>query len=288
MTNEAKQLYLERVKLRYKKSTKKEKTRILDEFHQSYGCSRHHAKRILGRRGSSRLSHRGRKAKYDKQIIPHLVRLWRVMGRMCSVRLKAALPLWLSYDESVGLTDDFKAQLISLSPSTIDRYLRPYRDRWKRGLSGTEPSAIMKSMIPVELIKKVKEPGFMEADTVMHCGNSMRGEFAVSLTMTDIHSTWTENRACWGKDSKDILQKIKEIRGSLPFTLKGFASDNGSEFLSKILVQYFRDKKYGTVKFTRSRPYRKNDAAHVEQKNHTHVRQLFSIPDWIIGISYCS
>ena len=114
----------------------------------------------------------------------------------------------------------------------------------------------------------------MEADTVAHCGNSLAGDFVWSLTLTDIKSTWTENRATWNKGSHGVRDQIEDIEKSVPFQLLGFDCDNGSEFLNYHLMRYFarRDQ---AVQFTRSRPYRKNDNAHVEQKNWTHVRQLF-------------
>lgn len=119
-------------------------------------------------------------------------------------------------------------------------------------------------------------PGFCEADTVAHCGDSLEGSFAWSITMTDICSTWTENRAIWGKGATDVVGKVKDVEECLPFELLGFDCDNGSEFLNHHLVRYFSERpKEKTVQFTRSRPYHKNDNAHVEQKNWTHVRQLF-------------
>ena len=117
------------------------------------------------------------------------------------------------------------------------------------------------------------EPGFIEADTVAHCGTSMAGEFVNTLTMTDIYSGWTEVRAVWGKQSNAVLNAIRAIENTLPFKIKGFASDNGNEFLNNDLWTYF-DQRPEKVSFVRRRPYKKNDNAHVEQKNWTHVRQL--------------
>jgi len=113
----------------------------------------------------------------------------------------------------------------------------------------------------------------VEADTVAHCGNSLAGEFVWSLTFTDILTTWTENRAIWGKGSIGVLEQIRDIEGSIPFELKGFHCDNGTEFLNNLLLRYFTDRPQ-VVSFTRSRAYKKNDNAHAEQKNWSHVRQL--------------
>ncbi len=163
-----------------------------------------------------------------------------------------------------------------MSPATIDRLLRPHRQARQRGLSANKSAAFIKSQIPIELLtSRVTKPGMVEADTVAHCGNSLVGEFANSLTVTDLFSGWTENRAMWGKTSAEVIAKIREMRGSMPFKLSGFACDNGTEFINYDMIKYFRDRKNGIVKFVRRRPDKKNDNAHVEQKNDTHVRQLF-------------
>jgi hypothetical protein len=131
----------------------------------------------------------------------------------------------------------------------------------------------LKNQIPIKTDHwDVNQPGYLEADTVAHCGNSLAGDFVWSLTLTDINSTWRENRATWNKGSHGVCSQIEEKH--LPFQILGFDCDNGSEFLNHHLIRYFvaRDK---AVQFTRSRPYRKNDNAHVEQKNWTHVRHLF-------------
>src|SRR5581483_5888597 len=120
----------------------------------------------------------------------------------------------------------------------------------------------------------VNEPGFVEADTVAHCGTSMAGHFANTLTMTDILSQWTVNRAVWRKEGITVMNAIEKVEKGLPFKLKGFASDNGNEFLNNDLATYFENRKKGKVEFVRRRPYKKNDNAHVEQKNWTHVREL--------------
>ena len=136
---------------------------------------------------------------------------------------------------------------------------------------------MLKNQIPIRTDNwDITKPGFCEADTVAHCGNSLSGDFAWSLTLTDIFSAWTENRAIWGKGSLGVLEQIRDIEKRLPFTLLGFDCDNGSEFLNYHLIRYFGDRpKSRMVQFSRSRPYHKDDNAHVEQKNWTHVRQLF-------------
>ena len=132
----------------------------------------------------------------------------------------------------------------------------------------------LRNQIPIRTHNwDISQPGFMEADTVAHCGNSLAGDFIWSLTLTDIHTGWTECRATWNNGATGVIQQIKNIEASLAFELKGFDCDNGSEFLNHHLVRYFSNHK-PKVKFTRSRPYKKNDNAHVEQKNWSYVRQL--------------
>jgi len=273
MTIEVKLLYLKKVHLRYKKATKKEKSRLLTEAEIICEYSRKHLIRIMNSDFSCELTRRGRKAKYTLEDSVHLAKLWKLMRYMCSVRMVAAMPVWLEYYDC---PDSVRSHLLQMSSATIDRLLRPHKKEWKKGKSGTVPNSFIKSRIPIELLRsKVKTPGIMEADLVVHCGNSLKGAYANTLTMTDLSTGWTENRAIWTKETGQVIGQIRQIRSSLPFKLIGFASDNGSEFINHKVSNYFDNKTEGKVKFVRRRPYRKNDNAHVEQKNDTHVRQLF-------------
>lgn len=276
MTIEARREYREAIRLRYKNGTKRQRSRILDEFCEVCGYSRKHAIRLLGGKAGVRLVKPGPTPKYDADVVSHLVILWKLMNYMCSIRMRAALPIWLGYYKPETLMPTTRAKLLEISSSSIDRLLRPHKQGCQRGISGTRGGAFLKSQIPIELIDKhVDRPGYVEADTVAHCGNALAGDFANTLTVTDILSGWTVNRATLNKEAVDIVAKLKDIRAGLPFRMIGFASDNGSEFINRSLVSYLQDKKHGHVKFVRRRPYKKNDNAHVEQKNDTHVRQLF-------------
>jgi hypothetical protein len=145
----------------------------------------------------------------------------------------------------------------------------------QRGLSGTRPGTLLKNQIPLHTDHwDVTRPGFLEADSVAHCGNSLAGNFVWSLTLTDIATGWTENRATWNKGATGVLAQIRDVEAKLPFLILGFDCDNGSEFLNYHLLRYFTHGRKQKIQFTRSRPYRKDDNAHVEQKNWTHVRQL--------------
>jgi hypothetical protein len=163
---------------------------------------------------------------------------------------------------------------LSISPASIDRLLKPVRDKFARKrFCTTKPGSLLKTQIPIRTNHwDVTKPGYMEADTVAHCGGCMDGDYAYSLTLTDIHTTWTECRAVWCKGAEGVLKQVKDIQDALPFELRGFDSDNGSEFINYHFVRYFSDTE---IQFTRSRPYKKNDNAYVEEKNWTHVRHLF-------------
>jgi|SRR3990167_1890685 len=162
-----------------------------------------------------------------------------------------------------------------MSEATIDRLLQPERVRFPRRLGGTKPGSLLKKHIPIKTDQwNEQTPGFVEADTVAHCGESLMGDFVWSITLTDIYSSWTENRAVWGKGAEGVVKQIEDIESNLPFLIFGFDCDNGSEFLNYHLIRYF-EHRTDPVQFTRSRPYHKDDNAHVEQKNWTHVRQLF-------------
>lgn len=272
MSNEVKRQYLNRVRLRYLKGSKKHKTLILDEFCQVCEISRKHAIKLINEESKSTPLRPGPPVTYGPIIQNHIVILWRAMGMICSKKMVAAIPLWLEY--YYGITPDERVQLMQISSSTIDRILAKHRIEIRRGLTSTSPSMI-KNKIPIKLLDEhVLTPGYIEADTVAHCGTSLAGEFINTLTMTDLYSSWTENRAVWKKESSTILKAISSIESSLPFAIRGFASDNGNEFLNHDLHSYFFNRK-NRVEFVRRRPYKKNDNAHVEQKNWTHVRELF-------------
>jgi len=275
-------LYLKQLKNRYIKADRKGKALILDEFCQTSGYHRKHAIRLLTRkefrRKQTQHESRGRKKTYTPEpLLTPLKHIWLAANQMCGKRLKAAIPIWLPfYEKSYGaLNGSAKTQLLTMSEATIDRLLQPERIRFPKRLGGTKPGSLLKKHIPVKTDQwNEQQPGFVEADTVAHCGESLMGDFAWSITLTDICSGWTENRAVWGKGSQGVIEQIHDIEHGLPFPILGFDSDNGSEFLNHHLLRYFRERTK-PVQFTRSRPYHKDDNAHVEQKNWTHVRQLF-------------
>jgi len=280
MGKHERQTYLKAIRLRYRRSNKTAKAAILDEFCAVCGYHRKYAIRLLGQRGKPKQRRRpGCQAVYHSpELIKALKRIWFATDQMCSKKLKAAIPLWLPFYETAFAPLSLETQqlLLAISAPTIDRVLKPIRlKQGTKGIGGTKPGSLLKNQIPIRTHHwDVTQPGFMEADTVAHCGNSLAGDFAWSLTLTDIDTTWTEIRAVWNKGATGVLQQIKAIENHLPFPLRGFDCDNGSEFLNYHLLRYFTEHTPPCA-FTRSRPYKKNDNAHVEQKNWSHVRHLF-------------
>jgi hypothetical protein len=280
MSPRSRKEYLEAIYVRYKKASRKEKASILDEFCAACDYHRKHAIRLLRtfrRYHKPKHKKKGKPPVYDKEsILKPLKRIWHAANLPCSKRLKAILPLWLpSYQKRYGtLSEEERQALLSISHSTIDRLFKPIRARYKgRGRSTTKPGTLLRKHIPIKTNQwDESRPGFMEADTVAHCGNSMAGMFAFTIDCVDIATGWTEQRAVWGKGETDVLKQIEDIEKTLPFDLKGFDSDNGSEFLNHHLLRHFTERKQ-PIQFTRSRAYHKDDNSHIEQKNWTHVRQ---------------
>lgn len=281
MGKHARKAYLQAIRTRYRQSDKASKQVILDEFCEVCGYARKYAIRLLSRKSDTKSppsKRPGVKPKYQADtLMEPLRRIWFASDQPCGKRLKAVIPLWLPHYESQygTLVESVRTDLLKASAATLDRLLKALRVSHPKGLSGTKPGSLLKTQIPIRTQHwDETQPGFMEADTVAHCGNSLAGDFIWSLTMTDIVTGWTECRATWNKGSQGVLEQIQAIESLLPFPLKGFDCDNGSEFLNHHLVRYFTDHPSKPA-FTRSRPYKKNDNAHVEQKNWTHARQLF-------------
>jgi hypothetical protein len=274
---QSKREYLLAIWERYQRVGRRFKSKILDEFCAVCGYTRKYAIGLLSRKPRRRQRKPGPRRRYDGQVLEPLKVIWLAAEQMCSKRLKAALPLWLPfYEQEHGpLVEPVRKKLLQISAASIDRLLKKERARYRgKGLCGTRPGGLLKHQIPIRTDNDdVDRPGFLEADTVAHCGNSLAGDFIWSITFTDIFCQWTENRATWNKGAEGVLGQVKDVEANLPFELLGFDVDNGSEFLCFHLWRYLLDRPR-PVPLTRSRPYRKNDQAHVEQKNWTHVRQL--------------
>lgn len=262
----------------YKSAPRKEKGRLLDSFCELTGHNRKYAIGVL-RAGPKKPKAKKRALrpsakKYGTEATEYLILVWQHADFPWSIRLKAIIALWLPWLEvRHKLSDTVRNELLSMSARTMDRILRPHRKDLKRRRYGrTKPGTLLKHQIEIKTDSwDVHEPGFVEIDCVAHCGNSGDGEFINSVNMTDIHTAWTETRAVIGKGQERVCNVIDEMRMALPFVLKGIDSDNGGEFINHHLYKYCQVQ---ALQFTRGRPYKKNDNAHIEQKNWTHVRRI--------------
>ncbi len=269
--------YFKAVYARYQQAERQSKHVILNEFCLNTGYHRKYAIRLLNGPAPQRVRQPGRRRRgstYGPAVVSLLAALWEAAGYPWSVRLKALLPLWMPWvRKRFRLSSELERQLTRISPRQIDRRLQARKQRFRRRIYGrTKPGTLLKHHIPIKTDHwDVKVPGFTEVDLVSHSGNSASGEFAHSLNVTDIHTAWTETRAIRGRGRAAVIQAFNEIEAALPFRLLGIDSDNGSEFLNWHLGAWCAQR---DVQFTRGRPYKKDDNAHVEQKNWTHVRKL--------------
>lgn len=261
----------------YCKATRPERSKLLDSFCGLTGYHRKYAIRLLLRPAEEGTTSRRRRGPtYSASSIRVLERIWEAADYPWSERLKALLPLWLPWARKHvrGCTSEVEAQLLRMSSRQMDRRLGEKKLKRKRRIYGrTKPGTLLKHHIPIKTDNwDVHEPGFCEIDLVSHSGPNASGEFIYSLNVTDIHTGWSETRAVMGKGETGVVAALDDVRKSLPFRLKAIDSDNGSEFINYHLYRYCKKHR---IQFTRGRPYKKDDNAHIEQKNWTHVRRIF-------------
>jgi hypothetical protein len=279
MSLSAKRESLARIHGRYQRAGRPHKTRILDEFCATCDYHRKAALRLLNRPLRTTPPQRsGPKLLYDPaEVLPVLKAVWLASDQLCSKLLQAALPEWLDHHErrAAPLPEAFKKRLLAISPAQIDRLLRPSRVQHpKKGIGATRPGTLLRHAVPTRGgPPDTTRPGSVEADTVAHCDDSTEGDYVNSLTFTELYSGWTENRAVWNKSAEAVLAQLKELEQVVPYVMKDFHTDNGGEFLNWALHRHLSGRP-AKMPWTRSRAYRKNDNAHCEQKNWTHVRQL--------------
>jgi hypothetical protein len=273
MSQRSKREYLERIHGRYQRAGREQKKKILDEFCLICGHHRKHAIRLLRGALKKARARPGPEAEYGAELLPHLKRIWLASDQLCSKRLAPALQVWAPLDPEVP--EEVRAKLLKISPAQIDRLLRPIRAHYPaRRRSGTRPGSLIARQIPIRTDNDdITEPGYFEVDTVSHGGASAEGDFVWSIVFTDLVTTWTEARATWNRSAAGVRENVAEFEGTLAFPVLGFDSDNGGEFINYGLHAFLRERAK-PVYFTRSRAYKKNDNAHVEQKNWTHVRQF--------------
>jgi len=275
---------------RYQKARKKDKGLILDEFTELTGYDRRYASHLLTTQGRKvwinettvlqgdvrKRSHKRKAPIYDKEVLEALKKVWDIMDYICGKRLAPVLKetvIRLERFQEIRITDTARQKLFRISPATIDRLLAKERKKQQiKGRSNTKPGTLLRNQIPIRTFSEwnEKKPGFTEIDLVGHDGGDSYGEFAQTLDVTDICTTWTETEAVRNKAQKWVFDALKDIRQRIPFPLLGIDSDSGSEFINNHLTKYCKDEH---ITFTRGRSYRKNDNCYVEQKNYSVVRR---------------
>lgn len=277
MSQKTRNEVLERLRPRYARAGKKHKSKIIDEVVELFDYHRKAAVRALRWRPRRAVPFvTGRPKEYDpEKLLPALKTIWLAALQPCGERLKAALPEWLpAYEQDHRRLDpDLRRALLSASRATLDRLLIPARIAHRRRAT-TRPGTLLRQQIPIRTEWNEQEPGFLEMDTVAMCGGVLDDRHVWMFDAVDIHTTWNEMRALPNRGEKATLEQICAVEAHLPFALRGVDSDNGGEFINHHLVTHFH-RRTRPVYFTRSRAYRKNDNAHIEQKNYTQVRLWF-------------
>ncbi len=277
MSQRSKWEYFKAIYERYHRAPQALKRIILDELCHVCGYNRKYAIRKLNTSlldSPTKAHRRKRPYTYSSQVIRVLCAIWEAAGHPCSVRLKAILSQWLPWiQKRFHLSPKLEHDLLRISPRAMDYRLKGKKAQLKNRLYGrTKPGTLLKHHIPIKTDHwDVKVPGFTEVDLVSHSGNSAQGEFGHSVNQTDILTTWVETRAVLGKGEAGVSQAMEEMEGAFPFKILGIDSDNGSEFINYHLYRRCQQRQ---IQFTRGRPYKKDDNAHIEQKNWTHVRKL--------------
>ena len=278
MSRKSKREYLKELQKRYSGAKKKKKQAILNEAVQTTGYNRKYIIRFFNSSFKYRAApkRKGPKTKYTAHFAAILEKVWLACNRPCSDILKALLPAWLPFlKKSISIPPHIELLLLSVSTATIERKLRTARPKYApKGIATTRSGSFLRENIPIQTSSwNQSVPGHLEVDTVAHCGNTLAGDFIYTLDVVDIASGWNALAAIWNKSESAVKAAVEHIEAELPFPILGWDSDNGSELLNRLMYKYFSDRPKPVI-FTRCRPYKKNDQAHVEQKNWSRVRQL--------------
>ena len=284
---------------RYQKAGKKGKTKILDEYVSTLNYNRDYLAHILSNWGKTHYAlssdksvkyitkpsvkglHKapgnkktGRPEKYNKVFVKLLSEIWNLFDFQCGKLLAPLMRGMISFlTVEFDISEELCMLIKSVSPATIDRKLKKAKERFRiKGISTTKPGSLLKSQIPIRVCfdRDEKKPGFFELDTVSHCGANASGQFCQTLTITDVGSGWTEECALLNNAHRWVKEQIVNTQKNLPFPMLGIDSDNGGEFINRQLLEWCL---HSGIKFTRGRPYRKNDNCFVEQKNGDVVRK---------------
>jgi len=274
----------------YARAGKKDKGKVLDEVVSVTGWTRDNARRRLvaaarrspgAGRQVAKVPRKPRALKYSYDTVKVLKRVWAASGGQCGKYLAASMRIQLDLLEAHGELVDgadryspgVREELLAMSAASIDRYLAPARATDQiRGVSTTKPSPLLRSSIKIRKAgdEVEAEPGFFEGDTVAHCGPTLKGEFARTLNLTDVHTGWVFTRSVRNNAHVHILGALEAGVTEVPFAVTGLDFDNGTEFLNKAVIKWAGERE---IFFTRSRPYKKNDQATIESKNNHLVRK---------------
>ncbi len=274
----------------YRRGSKGEKNRLLDQFCDATGYNRSYASRLLRNHGRQVKMNSGViaegdvrvrtrrvvKRTYDDEVVKALTKIWEILDYISSKRLVAILPAVLERllaCRELKLKKTIQKKLLTISPATMDRVLKPAREKHAiKGRSCTKPGTLLKHQVPIRTYSDWDDlqPGFLEMDLVGHEGGKAEGDYCFTLDITDVATGWTELAAVPNKAQKWVFDALQDLRKRLPFTVLGLDSDNGSEFINHHMLRYCTEHQ---ITFTRSRPYRKNDNCYVEQKNWSVVRR---------------
>ena len=281
MSQKTRKEVLEKMCRRYRNGGLEHRKKLIDEAVELFGYHRKAAIRRLAaepirppvtRRG-------GRPRKYDPQVLlPVLKSIWLAGQQPCGKRLASMMPEWVPAYEAYhrSVPSSVRDDLLEVSAATLDRLLRPCRIEQGKGRSGTRPGTMLRQSIPIRGGSwQENQPGWTEADTVSLCGGRVAGENVWIVDNTDICTTWVEMRAMYGRGQHGTVEQLREIEAAQPFAWLGLDSDNGGEFINHHVLSWCQTQRAQPILYTRSRPYRSNDNAHVEQKNWTHVRHWF-------------
>jgi len=270
---------LKQLRRRYETAGSEHKRKLLDQAQELLGYHRKSAIRALRAAtvAPAPWIRTGRPTRYEpSQLLPWLRPIWQATDYACGRRLVAMLPEWIpAYEQHERrLPGAVREKLLAASGRTLDRLLEPLRGQGT-GRSLTRPGTVLRQQIPIRgSLWEEGKAGWLEVDTVALCGGSVAGEFVWMVDGVDYATTWVEVRAMWGRGQVGTLAALRDVEASLPFALLGLDSDNGGEFLNHHVLRWLQ-KRPQPVFMTRSRPYKKDDNAHVEQKNWTHIRQCF-------------
>jgi len=282
MSEKTKEEVMLKLRARYRNGGREHRKQLIDQAVELMGYHRKSAIRALGDPPTAVPAppgRAGRPKKYDAALLrPALTAIWLAGQQPCGKRLKAMMADWIPGYEGYhhSLSGPIKEQLQEASSATLDRLLAPLRVQHGPGRRGTQPGAMLRQSIPIRGgAWQAEEAGGLEADTVALGGGNSSGEVVWMLDSTDICTTWVEMRALFGRGQHASVEQLAQIEAQLPFPWLGLDSDNGGEFINRHVLAWCQQDRPAPIYYTRSRPHRSNDNAHIEQKNWTHVRHWF-------------